>query len=1096
MNKKHTIICFLFSFFFLIGLEALAQEKVLIRGKVISGTDNEPLIGVSVVEVDKDNRTITGTQTDLDGNYSLRVSAESNHKLFFSYIGFKNQTLSISADRTVNCVLQEDTQTLGEVTVTAQRKMSSGFMDIAERDMTYAYSKIDAGEIESLPVASIDEALQGRMAGVDIVANSGEPGAGMSIRIRGISSINANADPLIVVDGIPFETTISDDFDFATADEDSYSQLLNISPADIEEITVLKDAASCAIYGNKGANGVLLIKTKKGAYGPPRVSYSFKGSIKKMGDPIPTLTGDQYVAMIQESFQNSGTPINLVNYPEFARDPNNPYYYHNYGQNTDWVNAITQTGFTQDHNISISGGGQKALYRMSAGFYDEEGTVIGQGYQRFTTSFNMNYYISKRLRVMADVSYTHGNSNKNYMSDLLERTYTKMPNQSIYEYDDSGRQTPNYFSPESTPQGNFTNANLDKYTGGVYNPLAMANEGEAKVTSDRIRPRFQLTYNILDGLTYEGDIAFDINSEKNKRFLPQIATGRPWTENTVNRASDSDSEMFLVTTMNSVRYSTTIAKDHVIAAAARIQTTDKKTESFSLVSANAPSIEIGDPSSASRIISAKSGRAQERSISALGQVQYSLKDRYMLNLVLRADGDSKFSRHKRYGYFPSVSGRWRVSGESFLRDFKFLDDFSLRASYGTNGNAPGKNYMYFSKYNSYDYTYLGQQGVYPANMQFEDLRWEKKSELNLGLNLILFDDRVNMDFNWYKNRTDDLFFDGVSIPSTSGYSKVPMNVGTVDNEGWEFSLFSTPYRDKDWTVTFRVNFAHSANIIRSLSDNISLSSIPTASNGQYLSRIQEGNPLGSFYGYKYKGVYLNDSETIAKDGNGNPIYTFENGKRVPVRMKFWYPTNGYEFQAGDARYEDINNDGNINHQDIVYLGDANPTLTGGFGPSIKYKNWSVDAYFYFRYGSDIVNSTKMNMESMYNFDNQSTATLKRWRHPYQDAADAPSDLIPRALYRQGYNWLGSDRYVEDGSFLRWQSLTFRYNFDRKLINRLGLSALNISGTLYNLYTWTSYTGMDPEVSFRSLSKDIFQIGYDTSKAPRPKTFTLSLNLTF
>ena len=213
-------------------------------------------------------------------------------------------------------------------------------------------------------------------------------------------------------------------------------------------------------------------------------------------------------------------------------------------------------------------------------------------------------------------------------------------------------------------------------------------------------------------------------------------------------------------------------------------------------------------------------------------------------------------------------------------------------------------------------------------------------------------------------------------------------------------------------------------------------------------------------------------------------------------MKFWYPTNGYEFQAGDARYEDINNDGNINHQDIVYLGDANPTLTGGFGPSIKYKNWSVDAYFYFRYGSDIVNSTKMNMESMYNFDNQSTATLKRWRHPYQDAADAPSDLIPRALYRQGYNWLGSDRYVEDGSFLRWQSLTFRYNFDRKLINRLGLSALNISGTLYNLYTWTSYTGMDPEVSFRSLSKDIFQIGYDTSKAPRPKTFTLSLNLTF
>ncbi len=1096
MNKKNLIICLLFSLFFLTGTRIHAQEKVLIRGKVTSSTDKEALIGVSVVEVDKDNRTVMGTQTDLDGNYSLRVTVGTGHKLVFSYIGFKNKTINISAQREVNCVLDEDTHSLGEVTVVAQRKVSTGFMNVAERDMTFAYSKIDASEVEGLPVASIDEALQGRMAGVDIVANSGEPGAGMSIRVRGISSINANADPLIVVDGIPYETSISGDFDFATADENSYSQLLNISPSDIEEITVLKDAASCALYGNKGANGVLLINTKRGTVGTPRVSYSFKGSMTKMGDPIPTLNGDQYTAMIQEAFQNSGTPINLTNYPEFARDPNNPYYYHNYGQNTDWVDAITQTGYMQDHNISVSGGGQKALYRMSLGYYDQKGNVIGQGYNRFSLSFNLNYLISERLRVMADVTYTHGKTKKNYMEDLLESAYTKMPNQSIYEYTDSGEQTSNYFSPESTPQGSFTSADLDKYKKGVYNPVAMANEGSGSIVSDRIRPRFQLQYNILDGLIYRGDVAFDITSEKTKRFLPQIATGRPWTENTVNRASDNDSEMFLVTTLNTLTYTPNLGKDHVLMLGGRLQTTDKQSERYYIVTSNTASTILTDPSTESRIISAVTERPQERNVSVSGQAQYSLMDRYLLNLVLRCDGDSKFSRNHRYGYFPSISARWRMSSEPFMKNLTFIDDFSLRASYGKNGNAPGKNYQYQSKYNSYAYTYLGQQGIYISNMEMEDLRWEKKSELNLGANLIMFDDRINMDFNWYKNRTEDLYFEGVGISTTSGYSSVPMNVGTVDNEGWEFSLFSTPYRDKNWTVTFRMNLAHSANIIRSLSDNISLSSTPTAENGKYLSRIQEGNPIGSFYGYRYKGVYLNESQTIAKDKSGNPIYTYENGVRTPVKMKFWYPTNGYEFQAGDAMYEDINNDGNINYQDIVYLGDANPSLTGGFGPSVKFKNWSLDAYFYFRYGSDIVNSTKMSMESMYGFENQSTATLKRWRYAYENEADAPDDLLPRALYRAGYNWLGSDRYVEDGSFLRWQSLTLRYNFDRKLIQKLGLSALSVSGTLYNLYVWTNYTGMDPEVSFKSLSKDIYQIGYDESKAPRAKTFTLGLNLTF
>jgi hypothetical protein len=264
-----------------------------------------------------------------------------------------------------------------------------------------------------------------------------------------------------------------------------------------------------------------------------------------------------------------------------------------------------------------------------------------------------------------------------------------------------------------------------------------------------------------------------------------------------------------------------------------------------------------------------------------------------------------------------------------------------------------------------------------------------------------------------------------------------------------------------------------------------------------MARIQADNPLGSFYGYRYEGVYLNDDQTIARKPDGSKIYTYTDaGEKIPVQMQFWYPTNGYVFEAGDAKYADINHDGNIDYMDIVYLGNANPTLLGGFGPSLRYKKWSLDAYFYFRYGFDIVNSTKMNMEKMYNFDNQSTAVLRRWTQPYDNPEDAPSDLLPRALYSKGYNWLGSDRYVEDGSFLKFKSITLKYSFDKALVKKIGLSDLNLNFTIYNLYTWTNYTGMNPEVSVRNVSTDIYSIGYDTSKAPSNMEFMFGLNATF
>lgn len=1085
----------------LITFSAMAQQtKVFIHGKVTAKGDKLPIIGASVIEYDANNRILNGATTDFDGNYSLKISGGIGTKISFKYIGYKPVTRTIGSSTTINVEMEDATQAIKEVNITGRKQMSTGAVNINERDLTFAMSRIETKDLEGLQVASIDEALQGRMSGVDIVANGGEPGSGMSIRIRGTTSINSGSDPLIVVDGIPYDTNVGADFDFSTADEESYAQLLNISPSDIQEISVLKDAAATAMYGNRGANGVLNIKTKRGTMSKPRVTYTFKGSMNTPAKPIPTLSGDEYTTLILEEAVNAGTPLNTISYPQFMYDPINPYYYHNYGQNTDWYDALTKTGYTQDHSISLSGGGEKAMYRTSIGYYDQKGTVVGQAYKRFTASLNLDYNVSDKLKFQVSLSYTKGNQDKNYSVDLLNSAYTKMPNMSIYEYNSLGEMTPNYFSPTSTPQGSFLGFDYGKAKNGIYNPVAMANSGYWNVQSERIMPKFNIQYWIIpEVLKYQADLAFDINVGKEKRFLPQIATGRLWPEINVNRSTDNSTEGFNVQTFNKLYYTPKLGENHDIIGLLQFNTYDARYSSYQEISALSASTALQDPSIPANIIGTNlglySGSSQARTLSLMGMLQYKFLDRYIINGTVRRDGDSKYNEKNRYGYFPSLSTRWRVSNEPFMKDLKFINDFSLRASTGVSGNPVSKNYLYYNTYSTYGWTYLNEQGVYSSNLQLSNLRWEKVSDFNLGANLLMFDNRINLEFNYYKKRTNDLYFEKVNIPSSTGFTQTSQNVGVMDNRGWELSLNAQVVKSKDWNIDLNMTFARSENEVMEMSENIPLISTPVAENGKYLTKVQVGNPLGSFYGYQYDGVYLNEDETIARDVNNNPIYTYnDKGEKESVKMKFWYPSVGYEFQAGDAKYKDINHDGNINAQDLVYLGDVNPVLTGGFGPTIRYKkSLSLSAYFYFRYGFEVINQTRMDMESMNGFNNQSTAVLKRWKHPYADASTAPSDLLPRALLSKGYNFLGSDRFVEDGSFLRFKSLTLNYNVDKKFSEKFGLSDLRLWVTMQNIYIWTNYSGMDPEVSLRS---GISSLGYDTSRSGKPQEFSLGLSVSF
>jgi len=1099
--KRHTLlIVYLFLVFMGLSTSLVqAQQKVMIRGKVYASGDKQSLPMAHVFEVDKDGRILTSAVTDIDGNFSMLAKNTSN-TLTCKYIGFKNAAVPISGRTVVNIPMAEEAVSLGEAVVTAKKQVQAGMMNIAERDLTSSMVRLDTKEIAELSAASIDDAIQGRMAGVDVVASSGDPGAGMSIRIRGTTSINGSSEPLIVVDGIILETSVGD-FDFSNASEEEYSQLLNIATDDIAEISVLKDAAATAIYGSKAANGVLQITTKRGSIGPPKVSYTYKGTTSHQPAAIPTLSGNEYTTLIIESFLNAGTQMDMTSNPEFAYDTNNPYYYYNYGQNTDWIKEITQNGNTQDHSLSIAGGTSKVRYRFSSGYWSQDGTTIGTAFDRLNTRMNSDYDVSEKLRFSADVSFTHSDNHRNYLSSIRTRSYTKMPNQSVYEYTETGILTTNYFTPQTNQQGTYTES--VKEASRNYNPVALAYNGQYRILSEKIIPKLNINYRMTPTLRYTLDVSFDVGNDKHKSFLPQTATGLDWTDINVNRAMESDAEGFTTQTYNKLFWTPKLGDKHNLMVLLGANTTSSNYESYASNSTSSASSILQDPFSGTvsgnSTIRFSSGLSQYRSTALFAQAQYSFLDRYIVNGTVRQDGSSKFGANYRYGYFPSVSGRWRISGEPFMAGFsKWLTELSLRGSWGINGNEPKDNYLQYSNYGTYAYNYLGTTGTYMENLQLSNLRWEKSTQSDIAGNLILFDGRINIDYDYYYKSTDDLLFDDLVIPSSSGFSNVNyMNVGKMDNIGWELNIMTTPIRKKDWLVTFNFNIARSQNYIRNLSEFISTESGNWNTNGSYLLKYIMNQPLGSFYGYRYKGVYLNEEQTIAVDANGNQIFTYDaNNNKVPLYMKFGAGTSvDYQFQAGDAKYEDINHDGNINYQDIVYLGDANPKFFGGFGPSITWKHrWTLSSHFNFRYGNDVVNSSKMAMESMYDYNNQSTAVLRRYRHSYEttdEIASAPNDLLPRALHGAGYNWLGSDRFVEDGSFLRFRALTLKYSFNQAALKPYHISDLSMWFTAQNLYVWTNYTGQDPEVTIKTLS-----LGYDNGYAPRQKDFIFGLTVNF
>ncbi len=1107
--------------YFILSLLSIVAIGASAQITAVHGTVTDEfgeLTGASVCEIDGSGRIIEATVTDINGNFSMKISNPKD-KLRFSYVGFKNVILPI--DREEYQVSMKSETNLKEVTVVAKRRLNGGGLAIPEKEISFATQTIDAKEFDGLGMNTIDEALQGRIAGLDIISNSGNLGAGTTMRLRGASSISSltNANPLIVVNGNTWNVDMSN-FDMTSANDEQFAQLLNVNPEDIASITVLKDAAATAIYGSQGANGVIEITTKRGTRGKPRLEYRLRltGTYQPKGYKM--LNGDDYTMLLKESYFNPEQNDNSSNIRELNYDPTFSEY-EQYNNNTDWMDAVTQWGLRQNHSLVISGGGEKATFRISGGFDHETGSVIKQKLNRFSTRVALDYYVSDRITIKTNFSLTYTQNNRN-SDNLLSLAYKKMPNMSIYEQDPlTGADTDKYYTMLQSASSVFNGSNNQKNNQKEYvNPVASANLAINKASTYDISPEFIMNYRLLGldeehtRLDWEGRVYMNIFNDYVNRFYPSELKTVSWNDGVNTSYAGSTKSVALTTKQSLFFYPHFNNENHKLSIMARFElttgsSTGQGTDGKGLVSGGPSS-----PDAGGLITGMSSSFSQWRSMYYTMQAHYAFKERYMLDVSVRADGTTKFGPDRRWGYFPAVSARWNFAEEPWIKKAteKWLSMWSIRASWGMVGNQPGQDYLYMSKYGSTD-RYIDMAAMRPNNIRLTDLRWETTSTYDVGTDIGLFNNKFNLTMEWYHSTRRDMLMGGVRIPSNSGfYTLAYKNVGSMRNIGWEFHLNTNRLVEiGKFYADINATFGNNSNEILTMDPTVleSLNSDFHFNNREVLQRVQLHNPFGAIYGFKYKGVYEYQYETF-KDmnetqradflaaGHTAPIAQTETGAVIyddegdPIRMMYAYSNDAagknYKFKGGDAIYEDINHDGNINALDIVYLGSSLPKLTGGFGFSLNYARWRLNAQFNYRVGNKILNLARLDAEAMIGNDNQSQAVNYRWRKE----GDVTS--IPRAMYgaSSNYNTLVSDRFVENGSFLRLNYLQLSYAFDPKVIKKvIGLNGLDFYISANNLFILTKYTGVDPEVGYGGYGASI-----DGGQTPRAKSYTFGFNVKF
>lgn len=1090
-----------------------AQTITSVHGVV--SDDMGPLMGATVCEIDGTGRIINSAITDLNGNFTMKVKNPKD-KIRFSYVGLKTQILAIN--QTSYKIMMTSATTLKEVTIQSKKRVKGNGLPIPEREISSATQSFSMKEVEGMAFTTIDEALQGRIAGLDIIGNSGDLGSGSTMRLRGASSLSTltDANPLIVVDGNIREVSL-DNFDMAAANNEKFAELLNINPEDIADIRVLKDAAATAIYGSQGGNGVIELTTKRGTRGAPKLTYSLKltGTYQPKGYAM--LNGDDYTMLLKESYFNPEQNDNASDIPEISYESNFNEFpeLEQYNNNTDWRDAVTQWGLRQNHYVTVSGGGEKASFRIGGGFDHETGTMIEQKLQRFSTRVALDYNVSERIRVSTNFALTYTKNDRNY-DGLLGIAYKKMPNMSIFKQDQNGQDTDEYYTMLRTASSIF-----DKDQKTYPNPVASAKLALNQQRTYDMSPELIIQYQLLGmdddhwQLNWRGSVYMNIYNQYDNRYYPQELKDVNWNDNAVNAAYDGASKSVSFNTKQTLTLIPAFKnKDHSAMLLGRFELTSGSSTGQSEDKSGAPS-GVSATQGGGRIVNFGSWYNQWRSMYYTASAHYAYKGRYIADATLRIDGTTKFGPSNRWGYFPSVSLKWIISDEPWMKwSEKWLSMFAVRPSWGRVGNQPNQDYLYTSKYGVAD-RYLDMSAMAPLNIRLTDLRWQVNTSYNGGIDLGFLNDRLTLTVEVYSSTTTDMLMSNYRIPSSAGYNTVPYrNSGKMRNTGWEFHINTNRLlKVGKFGMDLNANFGNNRNEILEMDESV-LEGLNNTTfdyingNGQWLRRVQLFNPLGAIYGFKYKGVYqynystfvnMSDAERaqFLAEGKTAPVALNADGKVVldaqglPVRMMYNYQNDGsgvdHRFNGGDAIYEDVNHDGQINALDIVYLGSSLPKLTGGFGFTFSYGDWRLSTQFNYRVGNKILNLARLNAESMRNNDNQSQAVNYRWRK------EGDVTTIPRAMYgnQSNYNTLVSDRFVEDGSYLRMGYAQLSYNLKKKYLKWIGLNGISFYASVNNPFVITKYSGVDPDISSAGYDPAI-----DNSQTPRSRSYTLGITVNF
>jgi TonB-linked SusC/RagA family outer membrane protein len=966
------------------------QQLKIITGTVLDDI-GDPLPGATVLA----KNTSIGVSTDFDGNFKISVP-ESTTTLVISYLGFEPQEVDITGKNTIEVSMVTDNSDLDEIVII-------GYGTEKKALLSDAISSIKSKQIRDLPVASVDGVLQGQVAGVQVQQNSGTPGGEMSVRIRGLSSISGSNQPLYIIDGIPVTTG---DFAQIGYSGQGSSALSDLNPSDIESISILKDASATAIYGARGSNGIVLITTKRGKEQKSVVSVNVYSGLQRVWNELDMLNAREWM-----DYRND-----LTNSTVFTEEEMN-----NITIDTDWQDVIFRTAPISNYEVSARGGSEKTQFFASGTFFNQEGILIGTDYERISSRLNLDHKLSDKVKFGVSIGLTYAKTDRVEGDQTLQGP---LPN---------GISTPAIF-PVFNEDGSYNQE------GPYSNAVSIANETINENFSYRTNSNVYLEWDILKDLNFSSKWGVDfLNFREHAYESTKTVQGAKFN----GLGFETYSNISNIVSNNLLKYKKKFDK-HKIDALVGYTFEKYQFRSSFIRGQDFADDDLEYINSAATIVSASASASDEGIRSYLSRLNYNFDDKYIASVTGRFDTSSKFGSNNQTGFFPAASVAWRVSEEDFFKEQKTISDLKLRVSYGITGNDDISPFLFSELYGNGSYD--GQPAIFPSNIPNPDLKWESTRQLNIGLNMGLFNDRITITADYYNKQTNDLLLRR-PLPSSSGFSSITENVGKVENKGIEISLETQNFIGDDFTWNTQFNISGNRNEVLELYNGQPIDDIGRGGN-----RIMEGQPIGIFYSYESLGV---DPST------------------------------------GDIVYADTNFDGQITSADRTIVGNPHPDFIFGLTNNFTYQGIDLTIFLQGSYGNDVFNGSRLFLESLQGGDNQLAVVTRRWQQP-GDITDIPRATTDPIASSQ--NKRVSSRFIEDGSYLRVKNVTLGYTIGDDVLRKSMFSSVRLYVSAQNLFTFTKYTGLDPEVNYRGDDNSV--IGTDFFTYPQAQTITLGANLKF